>query len=55
MEYLIESIKRLLEIVSLAKVNIQKSIVFLYTVNKSSEVKTLNIPFTIASKNMKYG
>ena len=43
MEYLIESIKHLLEMVSLAKVNIQKSIVFLYTVNKSSEVKILPV------------
>ena len=35
------------------KINIQKSVVFLYTVNKPSE-KEGTLPITIASKTIKY-
>ena len=37
------------------KINMQKSILFLYAINKQSENKIKNtIPFTVASKRIKY-
>ena len=56
-----DSTKKLLElinefsIVARYKINVQKSVAFLYTNNEVSERKTKKtIPFTIASKRIKY-
>ena len=56
-----DSIRKLLELISEFskvvgyKINTQKSLVFLYTNNKKSEIEIKeSIPFTIATKRIKY-
>lgn len=40
--------------IAVYKVNIQTSILLLYTINKKLEIKILKIPFIIYFKDMKY-
>ena len=56
-----DSIRKLLELISefsnviVYKINTQKSLAFLYTNNKKSEIEIKeSIPFTIATKRIKY-
>ena len=55
-----DSIRKLLELISEFskvsgyKINSQKSLAFLYTNNETSEREIESIPFTIATKRIKY-
>ena len=55
-----DSIRKLLELISKFtkvagyKINMQKSLAFLYTNNETSEREIESIPFTIATKRIKY-